>query len=211
MKRHIILLMAGKSTRMTLQKQSMLIWNQPVFSYALKEAKNSNYHPLITCVVSHDFSDEISDVVIVRGGETRLQSILFGLSSGHVDINDHVVIHDVARAGVLSEDYDKVFAKIALNEAVISVLPIHDACLNEANQILNEKIMRIVTPLGFVVTQKILDELIQHQHDSMPFVSILKQSDVHLNQVQGHSRLYKLTTDEDLEYMTWLLREHDES
>jgi 2-C-methyl-D-erythritol 4-phosphate cytidylyltransferase len=211
MKNHIILLMAGKSSRMTHKKQFMFIHGKPIFYYSVKQAKQSMYHPEITCVVPHDFKEEDNlNVNVIEGGDTRLQSILKALTCEHLRIGDRVIIHDVARAGVLKEDFDQVFEKIKVNEAIISTQRIHDACMTQSGQILNENVMKMMTPIGFLLTQKLCDELNQNQHTSLPLVSMLTQSGYQLTKVIGHPRLFKLTTDEDLDYMKWILKQNDE-
>jgi 2-C-methyl-D-erythritol 4-phosphate cytidylyltransferase / 2-C-methyl-D-erythritol 2,4-cyclodiphosphate synthase len=207
MKHHIILLMAGRSQRMTTLKQFMLIHNQPIYSYPLTEAKKSSFHPVITCVVpkNFDMTQENAEKYI-HGGETRLHSIFNALSSNNIEINDHVIIHDVARAGVLSEDFDEIFALIHENKIVAPIIEINDACVNEEGQPIQERMFRVLTPIGFVLTDHLMAQLDKYKATSLPFITILTNCGYHLSGIKGHQRLSKLTTEDDVDYMKWILR-----
>ena len=109
----VILLMAGRGTRMGIDKNKILLEvnGKPIFKYSLDLF--SQYDFEIICVINELDKDYIlpylnNNIKYVYGGKNRTESVYNGLikSSG-----DYVLIHDAARPLLSKNVVDEILLK----------------------------------------------------------------------------------------------------
>ena len=124
----VILLMAGKGTRMGAEKNKILLplGDKPVFMHSLETFKSFGFE--IVCVISEDDKAEVlkylpKDVKYTIGGKERGDSVYNGIKAVN---GDYVLIHDAARPFISKDVIKEIIAKRDNNRAILTYLPVKD-------------------------------------------------------------------------------------
>lgn len=148
----VILLMAGKGTRMNYKENKILmeINNKPLYQYSLDTFLSFGFE--VICVISPTDSDKIvpflpSNVKYVYGGKERGDSVYNGLLAS---TGDYVLIHDSARALISKECINNIISNVSLDSAILTYLPIKDTIKeitdNGLNTLKRDKLIAASTP-----------------------------------------------------------------
>ncbi|WP_052093909.1 2-C-methyl-D-erythritol 4-phosphate cytidylyltransferase [Colwellia psychrerythraea] len=124
----------GKRMRANCPKQYLLINNETVLNHTVKRLLS---HPLITQVIlalgEHDqyFSESNlahhKDIIRVKGGAERVDSVLSGLQAVNTQEYPWVLVHDAARPCVTHQDIDKLISQCQQNDCGgILATPVRD-------------------------------------------------------------------------------------
>ncbi len=148
----VILVMAGRGTRMGIEKNKILLDlnGKPIYKYSVDLFLKYNFE--VICVINKDDEEEIVPnldprVKYTYGGKTRQESVFNGLKfvSG-----DYVLVHDAARPLISSEVIDEIIAKKDKCDAILTYLPVKDTIKTNVNGKLTTldrtKLIAAVTP-----------------------------------------------------------------
>lgn len=148
----VIIVMAGSGQRTNLgyNKAFYKINDKPVFLYSIEKFRKFNNCNQIILVVNPQEIQEVkkyvSNVTIVSGGATRLESVYNGTKEVK---SEYVLIHDAARPNILISDIKKV----------LDTLKTYDACAlavkpsNTIKEIKDEMIVRTLNRDSLVEVQ----------------------------------------------------------
>ena len=159
------------------------------------------------------FSD--SRVQIIRGGKTRMQSVLAGLNAllGYIDDEAWVMVHDAARANLYASDlqklkqavYQEAFGGILATPAKDTLKFVSGNCI--VSTLDREKIWHALTPQMFRL-QKLyaaMNQAILEGVELSDEASALEYIGAKVVLVAGRSDNIKLTFAEDLPVMNELI------
>ena len=97
----VVLLMAGRGTRMGLNENKILLklGDKPLFMYSLEKFLKHNFE--VVCVINENDKDKIipilpKNVKYVLGGKERGDSVLNGISSYYWDSNNLLIFIDLS-------------------------------------------------------------------------------------------------------------------
>ena len=134
MKTHAVIVAAGQGTRTgrPLPKQFETLAGKPVYRWSVDAFLR---HPAVSTVAivlpaegdAHDVIDNYRDVLKVRGGNTRSQSVLNGITALNAARDDIVLIHDAARPGITEVLIDNILQALTTADAAAPALPVSDA------------------------------------------------------------------------------------
>lgn len=131
----VILLMAGKGTRMNenINKVLLPLKNKQIYQYPLELFLNNNLE--VICVISSEDESLINknkypNVKYVIGGETRAHSVFNGLQ--HCT-GDYILVHDAARALLDQKTLEAILDSINDNEAILTYLDVKDTIKDTTN------------------------------------------------------------------------------
>lgn len=96
----------------------------------------------------------LSGIQLIVGGETRQQSVRFGLEALAGDSPDLVLIHDAARPNLPRTVIERLVTALTVQPGAIPVLPIVDSLTAAAGNLMGEpanreKLRRVQTPQAF--------------------------------------------------------------
>lgn len=208
----------GSGQRMNLGYNKILykIKGKTIIEYASEKFINDPDFSEVVIVINREDYDQVKllfdnpKVKVVKGGETRQDSVFIGLNSLIKDNN--VFIHDGARPGLSQRSIDLLKAKIQDKACALYTRP-KDSVLLHKSGLVSDYLDRtnvglIRTPQVFKLTE-ILDaykQAINHKHiykdDASLYMSELKK-DVVL--IEDEELNFKLTTPFDLKVMEDLL------
>ncbi len=130
-KTHLLLMMAGNGTRFgnDVPKQFVLVKDEPIFIYILKQLNEINEIDDITLITNPKYIDETKKWVkeyginkiykIISGGNGRSKDILKGLEEyKSANYNDNILIYDATHPIVDKEGCIKVIENLEKYEAV---------------------------------------------------------------------------------------------
>ena len=145
----------------------------------------------------------------IHGGNTRQESVCFGLHALMPSPPDYVLIHDAARPFVSNELIDRVLEGLQDNGAVIPVLALTDTVKRvEGDKVLEtldrSTLRRAQTPQGFVYKQ-LLDAHQAFAGNDMATddAALIEQSGLPVICVVGDDGNIKLTDPQDFALLTW--------
>lgn len=210
MSRSCILLCSGCGTRCGLGFNKVLyeINNIPLFMYSLKTLYEASFDEIIIVVNSVDLSKVFNyldgtiyqDVILVEGGDTRMDSVKKGLAKVS---SDYVFIHDSARPYLSINDlnnlisisssylvgtmYSKCYDTVRMNKDILTTLD-------------RDKLLNISTPQFF--HKSLYDKILQNTLNITDEISLFEDLEVGLLEVSFNQ---KVTTKEDLEYAKYYL------
>lgn len=210
-----ILLMAGSGTRTTLNynKINYKINNKELYKYSLEKFLNIEDCNKIILVVKKDEYEDFKDlesekIKITIGGKERYNSVYNGALLASEDI---ILIHDAARCNIQTEEIKKVYEQAKEFDSVVLATKVKD-CIkevsnNETIKTLDRNILyQIQTPQA--VNRKLLIDGINKN----PNIKYLDDAQVleynyNINSqiVIGRYDNIKVTTDDDLKYMEFLM------
>jgi 2-C-methyl-D-erythritol 4-phosphate cytidylyltransferase len=139
---------------------------------------------------------------VTFGGETRVQSVLNGLTTLADHKPDNVLVHDGARAFVTPRIVGEVIAGLTDSDAAFAALPVVDALWrgedgHATKPVAREGLWRAQTPQGFrfdVLRQAHL----AYQGDAADDVEIVRAMGTEVKIVRGDPANFKITTPDDL-------------
>ena len=223
-----LVLAAGSGTRMNnaQPKQFILVNNKPLFLYSVEAFQNNKDIDAIVIATSEEYIDlvkgytkDLSKVIsVIKGGETRQQSVYNGLKEIEKNITnpkDLVLIHDSARPLVSQRIIDENIVLGKEFGAVDTVIAASDTIINSKdketiNEILNRsELYQTQTPQTFEFG------LIKNAHerallDNVPNVTddcrLAMHFGIKVHFAKGDKLNFKVTTPEDLEMFKALVK-----
>ena len=151
-----IILAGGNGIRMGLDipKQFIIIRHQMIIDYSVKVfLKNKNINDvIIVCTENwiHKIKTKYSNVKVVKGGATRIESSFIGLKTCNPK-TENVLIHDSARPLIDQNIINECIKNLKEHDAAIPVLNCDDSIINvtEMNYIRRNDVKIIQTPQAF--------------------------------------------------------------
>ena len=148
----VILLMAGKGSRMNYKENKILmeINNKPLYRYSLDTFLSFGFE--VICVISPVDQDRIvpylpKNVKYTFGGKERGDSVYNGLLKAAVD---YVLIHDSARALISKDCINNIISNITNDSAILTYMPVKDTIKEITDKGLNtlkrDKLIAASTP-----------------------------------------------------------------
>lgn len=212
-----VIVAAGRGTRAGggTPKQWRSLAGQSVAEWTLAAFRS---HPEVDQVilVTHPDDTEYTtglDVPQVHGGATRDASVLAGLSALSEQDITHVLIHDVARAGIDSDTISSVIAAlIGGASGAAPALPVTDALWRGESGVVagtedREALFRAQTPQGFAY-EAILAAHQAHPGGATDDVEVARAAGLDVAIVPGNERNLKITTPDDFDRLEQHLRGH---
>ena len=223
-----LVLAAGSGTRMNnaQPKQFMLVNNKPLFLFSVEAFQNNKDIDAIVIATNEEYVDLVKDytkeltkvISVIKGGETRQQSVYNGLKEIEKNIRnpkDLVLIHDSARPLVSQRIIDENISLGKQFGAVDTVVAASDTIINSKdnetiNEILNRsELYQTQTPQTFEFG------LIKNAHerallDNVPNVTddckLVMHFGIQVHFAKGDKLNFKVTTPEDLEMFKALVK-----
>ena len=212
-----LLLMAGSGTRMSLNynKIKYEINSKPLYQYSLEKFLNiKECNNIILVVKKEEYDDfknlETDKIKITIGGNTRFESVLKGAKVAKEDI---VLIHDAARPNTKIEHIIEVYNKALENKSVCLGVKAKD-CIRVVDEkthtLERSNLWQIQTPQA--VDRKLLIEGLESKkydnyYDDCEVLE--KNYSINTYVVEGDYTNIKVTTDEDLNYMEFLMNNNN--
>lgn len=221
----VIIVAAGSSTRMGINKQFIELGGMPVIARTLKAFQNcDSISNIILVVKTEDLFQmqmlceeykisKISDIVC--GGDTRQESVLKGFSRLPKDC-EKVLIHDGARPFVRESVICAVIDALSSHSGVLPAIQVKDTVKRVDSDglvldtIPREGLVYVQTPQGVNVkeyldaTQKI--DVSVFTDDA----SIMEAAGYSVSTVEGSYKNIKITTKEDIALANVFLSEEEE-
>ena len=178
-------------------KLNMFIGEETVLERTVSSFKRNPYISQVIIVGDYEKSDKFT---VVKGGETRFQSVKNGLEAV---TNNFVLIHDGARPFVSPELIDRVREGVAKHGSAIPVIPITDSIRGiDGEKIIvapsRENIVFVQTPQGFK-TQEIRLAYSRAKHtDYTDCSEVYLKNCGNPHIISGEDKNKKLTTEADL-------------
>lgn len=206
-----ILLMAGSGTRTKLLYNKALyeINKIPLFMYSLLKFKEIKEIEKVYLVVSeNDYNNVLSilnandeDVILVKGGKTRTESVKLALKE--IDNEYDVIIHDAARPLTNINDIVKLINTTnTLGTLYHHAVDTIKEVTNEVKTLNRDKLFMISTPQYF--SNKLIGEIINNTNEYTDELQIFERNN-EINFVDETSSNIKVTTEADLEYVSYML------
>ncbi|MEG0176655.1 MAG: 2-C-methyl-D-erythritol 4-phosphate cytidylyltransferase [Bacilli bacterium] len=210
MKYSVIIVAAGSGSRMNLGYNKVYY---PLNGVTILEQTMKKFESDIRCtqivVVTegNDYKQHTNHyngkIVVVRGGDTRQESVFNGLCAVKEDV---VFVHDGARPFVTASSLDRLCESLTCNDAAILMVPCKDTIKIVENGFVKEtlersKLMHAQTPQAFKT--KLLLECYQKAFtdnylgtDDASLVE--RYSNANIAVVEGDYKNIKITTKEDI-------------
>lgn len=216
-----IIVAGGSGSRMqsAVPKQFLLLNGIPVLMHTIIAFHESQANPQIVVVLpadSHAYWDELCKEhhfeiphQLISGGETRFHSVRNGL--GLIDDEDAIIaIHDAVRPLISKETINESFdcaekygnAIVAIKSRD-SVRQIKD---NRSVSLLRDEIYLIQTPQTFQSAQIKEAYLQPYQASFTDDASVVEQTGVNINLINGSYQNIKITFPEDIAIAEFLLK-----
>lgn len=223
-----LVLAAGSGTRMNnaQPKQFMLVNNKPLFLYSVETFQSNKNIDAIVIATNEEYIELVKDytkdlnkvISVIKGGETRQQSVYNGLKEIEKNIRnqkDLVLIHDSARPLVSQRIIDENISLGRQFGAVDTVVAVSDTIINSKdnetiNEILNRsELYQTQTPQTFEFG------IIKNAHkralfDNVPNVTddckLIMHFGINVHFAKGDKLNFKVTTPEDLEMFKALVK-----
>lgn len=208
-----LLLMAGCGSRTSLKynKIEYVINNKPMYQHSLDKFLAIEQCKNIILVVNKNDYDNYKQVAnnrikVVEGGLTRSDSVLKGAKKATTDI---ILIHDAARPNIDENDILKVYNESNNYDAVCLGVKVKDCirCSKDNSETLNRNYLwQIQTPQA-VNRNKLIQGLESKKYDSYYDDCEVLEKNFNTNVciVEGKYSNLKVTTDDDLEYIEYLM------
>ena len=216
---------AGMGSRFEgeLPKQYQSINGKYVIEYTLETLLKSSYiHKIIVAISPLDtIYQEIEifkhpQIIKVIGGSTRMASVANGLTwiKNHVQSNDWVLVHDVARAALDCRDLNRLIEEVGENEiGGILGLPVRDTLkhVGQKNHIdhtvSRDFLWHAFTPqlFRFSLLYEALTQLKQDNIEVTDEAQMIEHLGLKPKMILSHYPNPKLTFQDDLIYFNYLL------
>ena len=186
-----IIAAAGSGTRIGFKKQFMELCGMPVLAYSMQAFQDSVIDEIVVVTAEEDIFrvKEIAEdygitklKAVVRGGDTRSQSVINGLSAVS---GDYVLIHDGARPFVADFEIDSLVDEVVKNGAAALGYPIVDTVKWVKDGFVEKTVprsslMAAATPQGFKT------ELIKKAHEKAVCDGVSLTDDCSAAEYAGH-------------------------
>lgn len=211
-----ILVAAGRGTRAggDQPKQWQTLAGRRVVDWAVEAFANHAQIDRIVVVTHPDDDAKAPSLGVdwVHGGATRASSVMAGLNALQPFDITHVLIHDVARAGVSARIISDVIAALETSSGAAPALAITDALWRASDRVVEgtqdrERLFRAQTPQGFHF-DAILSAHRAHQGGAADDVEVARGAGMDVAIVQGDEANLKITTRADFARMEKVLRGH---
>ncbi len=200
----VVLLMAGKGSRMHLDKNKILLplKDKKIYEYSLNIFLKLGCE--VVCVISKENEEELrrllpENIKYVLGGNTRQESVFNGLKEC---TKDYVFIHDAARPFISIELLKKILINLNKEEAILlyqkvkDTIRIHSEALSTT--LPREQLYAAVTPQCAPLS--ILKEVYQKANkdgievtDDISLIEIYRP-DIKINYILSNEENFKITT-----------------
>lgn len=222
-----LIVAAGRGVRFggDIPKQFRIILDRPLLAWTARQFEKARLVDEIILVIAEDFMLYANDKVmkqssfaklkrIIKGGETRRESVLNGLKALPISTG-FVAIHDGARPLVDAADIDRVIAVAHKERAAILARPIADTVKRvEAGYVISSldrsKLYRAETPQVFQY------DLIKSAHEKYaPGTEVTDDSALvealgfKVRTVIPEKRNLKVTTEEDMQLAKMIIEENN--
>jgi len=215
MKLGLVLVCAGKGTRLKKDKPVLLINGKPLFYHTYRAFKGIKDIAQIVFVMRGEHIKKAARLInderawYVEGGEFRRDSVMNGLYTLNEDIT-HVLIHDGARPLVTPKVITDVIAGLKKYDGVICALKARDTLKRVSGELVKETIKReeivsVQTPQGFKkdVIMKAYETL--SREDFYDDAQLLEKMGKKVGVVDGDTRNIKITYPQDIEFAKRIL------
>lgn len=218
--KHIVIVAGGSGTRMgfNIPKQFLLLHQKPILMHTIEVFFNYNkdikiilvlpesqieYWQLLCC--EHNFKILHT---IVKGGDTRFQSVKNGLTKID-DLDGLVGVHDGVRPLVSKKTIDTSFEYAAIHGAAIPVVKVNESIrkIEEYNSVMvDRELYRLVqTPQCFQIS---IIKKAYEQNYKVEFTddaSVVENSGKKIYLVDGNIENIKITTPADLKIAEYFI------
>lgn len=206
----VIVVAAGNSSRMggDVPKPYLMLGGKPVLAHSLERFAS---HPAIDRLLlvanpehskHYDPLKESYDLWVVKGGETRQQSVFAGLDALADNPPDWVLVHDAARPNVSLALIDRVLEGLSSAPAVIPAIAVKDTIKLQGEagvQTLNREALRAVqTPQGFHYAELLAAHIAARGKEYTDDAAVCEAAGMPVLLVDGEEGNAKLTTPEDM-------------
>lgn len=212
----LILLAAGIGKRTNLGYNKILykINNKYLYEYSLKTFIECGFKEIILVINKNDleyYNNIDSNIKIVFGGKTRLESVAKGLD---LITNNYVFIHDAARPYVKKEDIKKLIKELNNFDCLSLYSKSFDTVRIKSNnnyQMLNRDDIYLMQTPQVIKTLKyknIINEALNDKNNYTDDVSVYQnyyQDEIKF--IEGYKYNIKVTTKQDLLISEVLLNE----
>ena len=209
-----LILAAGRGTRAgsAMPKQWQILGNKRIIDHSIDLFKNISRINNVMVVLHPDDLHRLnrSDVLFTKGGNTRSESVKFGLAAlKQNEMPDYVLIHDAARPSTPLNVINNVLDNLDTADAVSPGLPVTDTLW----EVIDEEVMktksrkniwRAQTPQGFNF-KKILDAHVASSSTATDDVEVATSAGIKVKVIHGSEKNIKITTAEDFDRVTAVL------
>ena len=203
-----LILAAGRGTRVgsAIPKQWQDLGNKRIIDHSIDLFKSISRINNVMVVLHPDDLHLLnrSDVLFTKGGNTRSESVKFGLEAlKQNEMPDYVLIHDAARPSTPLTVIDNVLDNLDSADAVSPGLPVTDTLW----EVIDEEVMqtksrkniwRAQTPQGFNF-KKILDAHLASSSTATDDVEVATSAGIKVKVIHGSEKNIKITTAEDFD------------
>jgi len=224
----VVIVAAGRGERMgsSTPKQFMILCGKPVLCHSIDAFRTHKAVSKIVVVTAADqmtntaglIANGTRDIEIVRGGETRQESVRAGLAALAASDADLVAIHDAARPLLSHRVIDRLLAAMTGEvEAALPIMPVVDTLKSceggfVMSTLARDRIGAAQTPQVFPLsTIRKLHEKNAAQQGFTDDVSMVEAAGLRVAAVAGEPELMKLTQASDLALLTALLNRENTS
>jgi 2-C-methyl-D-erythritol 4-phosphate cytidylyltransferase len=212
----VLLLMAGKGTRMGYEKNKILLpfGDKYLFEYPLDTFLSFGFE--VICVISKEDEEEVSKVLNKKnvkytlGGKTRGESVYNGLKVAN---GDYIMIHDAARMFIDKDLINEILAT-SLEEAPIltytkvkdTIKALEDKKLNTLNR---DSLIAAATPqcAKRSLFLDVYEKAFKDGYSGTDDISLIEKyyKDMEIKLVLAKDTIFKVTTklDYDLALLLW--------
>lgn len=204
-----IIVAAGTGTRFGGLKQLELLEGRRIVDISLTTARAFVDYVICVKTPGVDFGSLDADMVI-DGGETRSGSVRMGLEALPEDV-EFVLVHDAARPLASGNLYLEVLSKLEQgSRAVVPVVAVSDTVKEvEHGRVIRtpdrSRLFLTQTPQGF--SKVVLVEAHRAGLDGTDDAQLAELIGVPVDVVPGETGNFKITTMEDLERASYLLKD----
>lgn len=206
-----ILLMAGNGTRTKLLYNKALyeINKIPLFMYSLLKFKRIKEIDKIYLVVNEcDYNQVLDilksnneDVILVKGGKTRSESVKHALMK--IDNSHDIIIHDAARPLTnINDIVNLINTTNALGTLYHHAVDTVKEVSKKVTTLNRDELYMISTPQYF--SNQLISYIINNENEYTDELQIFEK-DYKINFIEETSLNIKVTTEFDLEYVTYIL------
>ena len=203
----VVLLMAGRGTRMGLNENKILlnVGGKPIFMYSLEKFLKHKFE--VVCVINKNDKEKVvpllpKNVKYVFGGEERGDSVLNGIRE---TTGDYLLIHDAARPFISDSLISELEKKQSQSRCILTYLPVVDTIKENTNKLKTldrSKLIRAVTPQAgprLLLLNAYSKALIENKHFTDD-VSVVEHyfPNVIIDLVEANEEIFKITTPMDL-------------
>lgn len=211
-----VLLMAGNGSRTTLgyNKIEYKINNKPLYEYSLGKFLDIEECNKIILVIREEDYDKYAHlkkdkIDIVYGGANRFDSVLNGAKACE---SEKILIHDAARPNTSKKDILKLMEIAKKNDSVCLGVKVKD-CIREikeeqSNTLDRSILYQIQTPQ--IVNKELLIRGLERKKYSFYYDDcevLEKNFNIKTIVVEGSNGNIKVTTDDDLDYIKYLMND----